>query len=116
LEHEMPKATSLVSKETNKQSLVQGNDYVVIGLDESDFRIIDESGEICLYPKSYFLDVDFTPPSDWILISYGEGSYSFQAPEFSAKGFYENFEDGEGEAIKTFEKFKQKLKARGTNS
>ncbi len=103
------KITSVVSKFTNKPSLVQGRDYHVIGVDDTHFRIIDESGEPSLYPKDYFLDDEFRAPEDWIFRNYGDGEYSYSVPALSAHGFYEDYADGVRDIVKKFQDFRQSL-------
>lgn len=98
----MLNVTAVVSKSTNRQSLVQGHDYVVIGIDHECYRIIDESGEPALYPHVFFSDSDIAPPEHWVLRKYRDDEYTYDPPELSKQGFYEDYADGVELAVKTF--------------
>ena len=104
----MLRATAIVSKTTNRQSLVQGNDYEIIGIDDSCLRVIDESGEPGLFPKSYFLEGHFCPPPNWVLRKFDEDEYSYDPPELSEPGFYEDYADGHEAALATFRQYRIK--------
>ncbi|MCS7466798.1 hypothetical protein NZK35_09100 [Stieleria sp. ICT_E10.1] len=103
------KITSVVSKFTNTPSLVQGHDYHLIGIDDTHYRIIDESGDPVLYPKNYFLDEDVSPPEEWVFRDYGDGEYVYLVPALSARGFYEDYADGVQEVVEIFQDFRRSL-------
>jgi hypothetical protein len=107
----MPKILAIVSKITNRTSLVQGHEYEVIGFDDSFYRVIDEANEPAFYPKSYFIDDGFTTPLNWVYRDLGEGEFSCDTPELSSPGFYENYADGEPSTIKAY---KELLKIKGS--
>ena len=101
----MPKVTSIVSRVTNRISLVQGHDYELIGIEDSSFRIVDESGEPALHPKSCFLECENIPPHDWKYHDFGDGVYSYYPPEFASIGFFEDHADGEQTAVQSFTRY-----------
>lgn len=103
----MPQVTAIVSRVTNRISLLQGHDYEVIGIDDKYFRIVDESGEPVLHPKSFFVDCEIVPPEDWNYRNDGEGEYAYDPPEFSAKGFCEDYADGHSAAVRKFRAYLQ---------
>jgi hypothetical protein len=105
----MPKITAIVSRTCNQLSLVQGHDYEVIEVDEDCFRVIDESGEPALYPKTFFLDCDFAPPTDWLTHDYGGGQYTISPPEFSSAGFFEDYDDQVPAAVETYRDYVRRL-------
>ncbi len=77
--------------------------YDVIGLDDENFRVIDEKGEPILYPKYLFVVIDDFVPSRWIKREYSDGEYFIDPPELSKRGFYEDYFDHKEYAIKLFE-------------
>lgn len=101
----MPKVTAMVSRETDHISLVQGHEYELIGIDDTFVRVVDESREPALHPKSYFLDSEISPPSDWEYRDYGNGEYAYHPREFSARGFFEDYADGQVAAILEFKRY-----------
>jgi hypothetical protein len=103
----MTKVTAIVSKTTNRVSLVQGNEYEVIGIELLDYRIFDESGEPALFPKSYFQDEEVAPPPDWICRKYDDDEYEYNLPQFSDRGFFEDYADGVKEAVDAMEAFRR---------
>lgn len=105
--------TSIVSRTTNHISLVQGHDYEVIGIENTYFRIVDESREPELCPKSFFLDCDVSPPKEWIHRQYEDGEYDFYPPEFATRGFFEHYADGEASALRIFREYLQNKKLNG---
>lgn len=104
----MPKVTAIVSRVTNRVSLVQGHEYDVIGIDDMYFRIVDESEEPALHPKSYFGDCEITPPDEWEYRDFGDGEYLFAPREFVSIGFFEDYHDGLPAAILIFREYLQK--------
>lgn len=105
----MLKVVAVVSKTTNRLSLVQGHDYEVIGIDQDCFRVVDESGEPAIYPQEYFLDQTITPPEHWVLRKYSDDEYTYDPPELSEPGFYEDYADGLEPALRKFKEYRQKM-------
>ncbi len=100
--------TAVVSKTTNRQSLIQGHDYEVIGIDQDSFMIIDLSGEPVSYPRVFFLVCEVELPSDWVLTDYGEGEFTCDPPEFAERGFYEDYGNGLESALLKFRKYRER--------
>jgi hypothetical protein len=98
----MPKVTAIVSRTARTPSLVQGRDYEVISIDDAHFRIVDESKEPALYPKSFFLDCEIHPPDGWEHRRFEDGEYELSPPEFAARGFFEDYADGQDEACRIY--------------
>ena len=101
----MPKVTALVSRFTNRSSLVQGHCYEVIGIENGCYRVIDESEQPTLYPEVFFLEEGIVPPSGWTYRDFGEGEYLYSPPELAAEGFYEDHADGRDDAITAFARY-----------
>ena len=104
----MPKVTATVSKTTNRVSLAQGNEYDLIGIETDCYRIIDESGEPTLFPKAYFLEDKVSPPVDWIYRKYEDEEYEYNMPQFSERGFFEDYADNVREAVEAIIEYKEK--------
>jgi len=106
----MQKVTSIVSRKTDHVSLVQGHDYEVIGIDDTCFRIVDESGEPALHPKSFFMDCDIVPPDNWKYQDFGEGEYAYSPAELATIGFFEDYSDGQVTAVQRFRSYLENRK------
>ena len=103
----MTMVNAIVSKITNRVSLVQGNEYVLIGIETDGYRIIDESGEPTWFPKAYFLEEEVLPPPEWIYRKYDEGEYEYVMQQFSEPGFFEDYADKVKEAVEAIDEFKR---------
>ena len=84
------------SKANQTPHLTPGQVYIVVGLDQEAYRVLNDNEEPILYEKSMFeLDEDDSNlPSSWIREDFGDGEYFINPPELSARGFYEDFFDG----------------------
>ncbi len=82
--------------------LASGQDYVVIGIEADDYRILNDQGRPFLYPSDLFDLVDSHEPKDW-LTEYGDDRerYAYPSP-LNGRGFFEDFFDGQREAVATF--------------
>jgi len=63
----------------------------VIEIDHENFRVMDDTGEPILYPKTLFEVVAPTLPSGWQFDEYEDGEYHLGPTEMAAPGFYEEF-------------------------
>jgi hypothetical protein len=82
--------------------LTPGQQYVVIGIEADDLRLLDDRGRPCLYPAGLFEIVDPREPDDW-LGETGEDGERYAYPEpLNGSGFFEDFFDGKAEAVATF--------------
>ena len=87
--------------------------YDVIGIDDTYYRIINEAKEPILYPKALFEVIDSSIPNTWVRKDCGDDEYYIDPPEFSRRGFYEDYFDGKPEAIHLFQEFVKSLKQAG---
>lgn len=94
-----------VADDRNHQNLKPNTIYSVIGIDNDNYRVIDEIGEPILYPKGLFDIVDSSIPESWIKNTFPDGDYYIDPPELSEAGFYEDLFDRKPEAIKIFRSF-----------
>ncbi|WP_051327344.1 hypothetical protein [Desulfatibacillum aliphaticivorans] len=83
--------------------------YVVIGIDDAFFRVIDDDSEPILYPKGYFETVDSSIPTDWIRMDHPDGEYHIDPPECSAIGFYEDYFDDKEYAQEAFRRATKRI-------
>ena len=79
--------------------------YTVIGIDNENFRIVNEIGEPVLYPKELFDVVDPVVPKTWVIKEFEDGDYYIDPPELSEAGFYEDYFDKKAGAVQIFQKF-----------
>lgn len=76
--------------------------YLVLGIEADDLRILNDHGRPYLYPRDIFAVIDAREPEDWIRErGDDEELYAYPAP-FAGAGFFEDFFDGNLEAIATF--------------
>lgn len=82
--------------------LTPHQDYVVIGIEADDFRILNDQGRPFLYPADLFDVVDPREPDDWV-VEYGEdGERYAYPPALNEVGFFEDFFDARAKAVATF--------------
>jgi hypothetical protein len=82
--------------------LTPGQQYVVIGIEADDFRILNDKGRPYLYPRDLFKIADSQEPTDW-LTEYGEDRERYAYPPLLNQcGFFEDFFDGKPDAVATF--------------
>jgi hypothetical protein len=77
----------------------------VIGLDQESYRLLNDLGEPILYPRQAFRVVDQTVPNNWVWDRYSEDEYYAGPKELERPGFYEDYFDGNQEAVKQFDEF-----------
>lgn len=94
----------LIDEKLN-QNLQPDKVYYVIGVDDENYRVINETGEPILYPKKLFTVVDPKIPEGWVKKSYSDGEYFIDPPELSEPGFYEDYFDGKPYALEIFRNF-----------
>lgn len=76
--------------------------YVVIGIEADDFRILNDQGRPFLYEASFFDVVDPKEPEDWVIENGNDGERYAYPPPLNTVGFFEDFFDGQKEAVVTF--------------
>ena len=76
--------------------------YAVIGIAADGFRLLNDCGQLYLYPHQLFKVVDLHELDDCIT-EYGEdGERYTYPPPLHTCGFFENFFDANPEAVATF--------------
>ena len=84
------------------RDLTPGEDYVVIGIEADDFRILNDEGRPYLYARDLFDLVDPHEPEDWQTEVGVDGERYAYPPPLNEPGFFEDFFDSRKEAIATF--------------
>jgi hypothetical protein len=81
------------------QGLSALEEYFVIGIDSTDYRLIDDGGEPILYPKELFEVLDPSLPAGWKFREFEEGEYNLDPVRVAAPGFYEDFFGSDGDKV-----------------
>jgi hypothetical protein len=92
----------LRGKHSRYPDLTAGQPYLVIGVEASELRLLNDSGRPYLYPPRLFKIVDASEPSDWITEYGPEGERYAYPAALSAPGFFEDFFDERPKAVRTF--------------
>jgi hypothetical protein len=93
---------TLRRKHTQYPDLTPGQQYVVIGIEADDLRILNDQGRPFLYPARLFDVVDPREPNDWVTEFGEDGERYAYPPPLNTPGFFEDFFDDKREAIVTF--------------
>lgn len=88
---------SLVTDGRLHQGITPSELYYVIGVDEEDYRVIDDQGEPILYPKALFDVLDATLPPGWQFREYADGEYHLEPISTGRSGFYDDFFCSDGD-------------------
>jgi len=78
------------------RSLTSGEMYFVIGVDDSNYRVVDDFGEPVLFPKTIFQVLERSIPAGWVLHDY-EDSYYLDPDATAQPGFYEDWFGSDGD-------------------
>ena len=89
-------------KDERYPDLTPEQQYVVIGIEADEFRLLNDQGRPYLYPGELFEIVDRHEPNDWISALGDEGErYAYPQP-LNESGFFEDFFDGRPATVATF--------------
>lgn len=99
------------SNATKYRDLTVGNVYHVIGIEADDFRLINDEGLPYLYPPYLFEIVDKYEPEDWVTEYGDDGERYSYPPELNEVGFFEDYFDGNSQAIAVFRQYLAKQRA-----
>jgi hypothetical protein len=92
----------LKRKQARYPDLSVGQEYLVIGIEADNLRIINDQGRPYLYPPEVFRTVDSTEPGDWIQEIGEEGERYAYPPSLNRVGFFEDFFDGNKKVVAAF--------------
>jgi len=92
----------LKSSNSGCPDLSEGQQYLVLGIEADDYRILNDVGKPYLYEPTFFDVVESTEPTDWVT-EYGEDGerYSYPTP-LNEAGFFEDFFDHKPKQTATF--------------
>ena len=82
--------------------LSAGQQYLVIGIEADDLRLLNDQGRPFLYPSNLFAVVDKHRPAEWIEQRGDDGELYAYPPQFSRPGFFEDYFDSKLCAVRTF--------------
>lgn len=89
--------------------LVHGKDYVVYGIEEGAYRLINEGDEPILYEPEDFTVIDDRLPSDWVSEDTPDGTLDVGPAESHVPGFYVDWHDGIPDALRVFERVERRV-------
>ncbi|MCI0513125.1 hypothetical protein L0128_07940 [candidate division KSB1 bacterium] len=92
----------LKKKTSQYPDLTPQQSYIVIGIEGNDYRILNDDGRPYLYPFNLFEIEDAAEPEDWISETGEEGERYAYPPALNAPGFFEDFFDGDKNAVSRF--------------
>jgi hypothetical protein len=92
----------LKKRNSNYSDLTFGQQYVVIGIEGNELRILNDAGRPFLYSPNLFALIDPREPVDWVT-EFGDDRerYSYP-PSLNKPGFFEDFFDEKRKAVVTF--------------
>jgi hypothetical protein len=89
-------------KNSRYSDLTPSRNYVVIGIEADDLRIVNDLGRPYLYPSRLFTVVDQHKPDNWVT-EFGDDDERYAyPPPLNSFGFFEDFFDGKKKAVATF--------------
>ncbi|MDM8519045.1 hypothetical protein QUF64_03295 [Anaerolineales bacterium HSG6] len=86
----------------NYPDLTFQQQYIVIGIESDDLRVLNDHGQPYLYPHALFEIIDSTEPQDWVTEFGDDGERYAYPPALNTPGFFEDFFDANKQAVMTF--------------
>lgn len=83
--------------------------YIVYGIEEGSYRLVNEDAEPCLYDFELFEVVDERLPEDWLMTEYPDGAVYISPAETNTVGFFEDWHDSVEEARRVFLEVKTRV-------
>jgi hypothetical protein len=74
-------------------SLTVGREYVVLGIEADDYRLLNDDGEPVLFDPAYFEVADPTEPAFWVSRTGDEGERYAYPLGWDVPGFFEDWHD-----------------------
>lgn len=79
--------------------------YAVIGIDDIYYRVVNDNKDPILYKKNIFNIIDPYVPEHWLRRGYPDGEFYLDPPEFSEIGFFEDYFDGNQDAVTRYNEY-----------
>lgn len=95
----------------NYNEFVDGEVYLVVGVEGGHLRVVGEFQRPFLYPRDLFEVVDASIPGDWVVKSDRPGEETKGPEAFLEVGFYEDFFDGVQEVEEQVFSYLERLRA-----
>ena len=92
------------------EGLSPSKEYEVIGIEADDYRILNDDDSPVLYAPELFVATDASEPEEWVKTVGDDDELYAYSPELNAVGFWEDYHDGNEDAIRVFRDY---LRARG---
>jgi hypothetical protein len=92
----------LRERESRYPDLTPGQQYLVLGIEADDFRILNDHGCPYLYPREIFDVTDSREPEDWLSEAGEDDERYAYPPQLDTPGFFEDFFDAKPAAVATF--------------
>jgi hypothetical protein len=92
----------LRERDSSYPDLTPEQPYVVLGIEADDIRILNDQGRPYLYSRELFKVVDAREPEDWVQERGEDDERYAYPPPLSNVGFFEDYFDGNPEAVATF--------------
>ncbi|GEM_PF-455761 len=89
-------------KNSRYSDLTRHQNYVVIGIEADDLRILNNQGRPYLFPARLFEIVDPREPDNWMTEFGDDGERYAYPPPLNDTGFFEDFFDDKKKAVTTF--------------
>jgi len=91
--------------ESTHLSLTPDHIYLVVEIDDTYFRVVNDKLEPILYRKELFDIVDPDIPQNWVRCNFDDGGFSINPPNLGGIGFYEDYFDGINYAVQDFKAY-----------
>jgi hypothetical protein len=98
------KCIRISKKAISYKRVIPGKKYLLLGISNKYYRVLDEDNEPALYPKPWF-DKIFQIPLNWIKEKHTKGEYHIYPPELNEKGFFEKWFDKDPTVLKKWIKY-----------
>jgi len=89
----------LVEDDDPRSGISYPGEYFVIGVNQSGYRIINDTGEPVIYLKKMFGIIDPAVPRGWYFKEYPDGEYYLEPAAVSVPGFYEDYFGSDGDRL-----------------
>lgn len=95
------------SKVEDDMTVTRGKEYIVVGISDDCFRVLNDYNEPSLVEKEYVDIIDDEIPKDWVRTHarYDKTEIHMNPPGLGGPGFYEDYFDDKEYAIERFQAY-----------